>query len=76
VVLSIGSSILKEPGGYLRFLLLPKNFSIHCLIPVPFSRKYKQAPLKVIIKMQIMPRENDIDTSLTPNMPSLKVFTT
>ena len=23
-----------------------------------------------------MPRENDIDTSLTPNIPSLKVLTT
>jgi hypothetical protein len=45
-------------------------------MPVPFSRKYKQAPLKVIIKMQIMPSEKDIDTSLTPNMPSLKVLTT
>jgi hypothetical protein len=51
-------------------------FGFHCLIPVPFFRKYKQAPVKEHIKNTIMLREKEMDTSLTPSMPSLKVLTT
>jgi hypothetical protein len=45
-------------------------------MPVPFLRRYKDKKVKININKPIIDRENEIDTSLMPNIPSLKVFTT
>ena len=45
-------------------------------MPVPFLSKYKQDMVRRTIKPIIIDKENTIETSLTPSIPSLKVLTT
>ena len=45
-------------------------------MPIPFLRRYKDKKVKTIINKPIIVKENEIDTSLIPSIPSLKVFTT
>jgi hypothetical protein len=45
-------------------------------MPMPLFNRYKELAVKNIIKIDIIVRENDIETSLIPSIPSLKVFTT
>ena len=45
-------------------------------MPIPFLSKYKHKPLSIIIKKQIIKIEKEIETTLTPSIPSLNVFTT
>ena len=45
-------------------------------MPMPLFKRYKELTVKNIIKIDIIVRENDIETSLIPSIPSLKVFTT
>jgi hypothetical protein len=45
-------------------------------MPVPFLSKYKQDTVRRTIKPIIIDKENTIETSLTPSIPSLKVLTT
>jgi hypothetical protein len=45
-------------------------------MPVPLFKRYRQAPVKMPIKPHIIPKENIIETSLTPSIPSLNVLTT
>jgi hypothetical protein len=43
---------------------------------MPLCNKYKDRDVKTNINIEIIVNENEIDTSLIPNIPSLKVFTT
>ena len=45
-------------------------------MPIPLLSKYKDNDEKPIINKTIIERENEIETSLIPSIPSRKVFTT
>ena len=45
-------------------------------MPIPLCNKYNDKLVKINMNKEIIDKENEIETSLIPSMPSLKVFTT